>query len=124
MSYYFSLTPEQRLERYKAFHTAFTQDDGKFQPNSILYELPKEQLTHVIDYVGYRIYMALQKRVQFNKKEITLLKYHPYWNDADDKAEALIRSLGVGKIKASNPIAGSMLDRFLKVNMIKAGDEN
>jgi len=112
MSHYFSLTPDQILERKSSFERIFQLDDNGCNYVLTTYEYTNELLL-TSDYIGYLIFRALRSKQKYIAKETPILTYLSKYHKAGYALEAFIKFVGIDNIKTINPLAHKFMNRML-----------
>ena len=116
MSYYSTLSPSQLSIRLAAFNAAFSKEDMNYFVNPSIHSLSKEEFNLVLDHIGYSIFRALCMSRKYQLQKMSLLKYIPYYHEADYMSACLLTAFPLETIQSYNANAYNMLKRFLKVD--------
>ena len=112
MSYYYSLTPSQIIERNQAYEELYVFDDGYNYVIERLVDI-QPRLNLVSDYIGYLIYCSNRMMRKYKDKEVNVLDYLAIYRKADYYLSFFIKLFGMESIKTINPLAYRMMNRFL-----------
>ena len=112
MSYYYSLTPSQIIERKQAYEELYVFDDGYNYVIERLVDI-QPRLNLVSDYIGYLIYCSNRMMRKYKDKEVNVLDYLAIYRKADYYLSFFIKLFGMESIKTINPLAYRMMNRFL-----------
>jgi hypothetical protein len=120
MSYYYSLTTEQLVERKNEFNRVFESADGYYNliKGINAADLSTKHLTLISDYIGYLTYRSFRMMRKYQDKEKNIVDYLNQYRKADYAIASFIHEIGMDSIKTVNPLAHRIMTRFLNTESL------